>query len=297
MRKNYQYDLTSPSGAAPDPLEHFLFESKRGHCEFYSTAMALMLRHLSVPSRNVTGFVGGTYNRFGDFYAVRQGDAHSWVEAYLPKRGWVRFDPTPPSSASPQARTQGAAALLREILEAASQSWEQNVEGFDMAKQVGILQAIRRAMSAVTPSSSRSGGLKDRLTGKRLALLVLGIFMVMAGGWFLWKRRQSFQAAPARRHAPQAAQALLLYQKLDRALEQVGAPRPIATPPLTHATSLAQAGHPVGSEAEALTRIYLSVRFGDSELSSEDAADFLLRVDQLRRLGLEAQAASSSSAA
>src|SRR5690606_6019380 len=81
LRKNYQYDLSSPSGQASDPLDHFLFESKRGHCEFYSTAMVIMLRQLGVPARNVTGFVGGTYNRFGNFYAVRQGDAHSWVEA------------------------------------------------------------------------------------------------------------------------------------------------------------------------------------------------------------------------
>jgi transglutaminase-like putative cysteine protease len=98
LRSDYEYDLGSASGAAQDPLDHFLFESKRGHCEFYSTAMAMMLRVRGVPSRNVTGFVGGTYNRFGEFYAVRQGDAHSWVEAYLPDRGWIRFDPTPPSS-------------------------------------------------------------------------------------------------------------------------------------------------------------------------------------------------------
>src|SRR5690606_4697902 len=96
LRTGYQYHLESTSGAAADPLYDFLFVSKRGHCEFYSTAMVVMLRALGVPARNVTGFVGGTFNRFGDFYAVRQGDAHSWVEAYLPGRGWTRFDPTPP---------------------------------------------------------------------------------------------------------------------------------------------------------------------------------------------------------
>src|SRR5690606_15195209 len=72
LRSEYRYDLDSPSGAAPQPLLHFLFESKAGHCEFYSTAMAMLLRTLNVPTRNVTGFIGGTYNRFGEFYAVRQ---------------------------------------------------------------------------------------------------------------------------------------------------------------------------------------------------------------------------------
>src|SRR6185369_9910820 len=99
LRTEYRYDLASPSGKDPQPLDHFLFESKRGHCEFYSTAMAIMLRTLEVPTRNVTGFVGGSYNRFGKFYAVRQGDAHSWVEAWIDEYGWLTFDPTPPADA------------------------------------------------------------------------------------------------------------------------------------------------------------------------------------------------------
>src|SRR5690606_23943302 len=113
--------LESPSGAASNPLEHFLFESRRGHCEFYSTGMAVMLRTLGVPSRNVTGFIGGTWNRFGRFYAVRQGDAHSWVEVFLPDVGWTRFDPTPASPAAPVAEIHGFAAFLRDVIEAAGE--------------------------------------------------------------------------------------------------------------------------------------------------------------------------------
>ncbi len=97
------------------PLDHFLFESKRGHCEFYSTAMAVLLRAVDVPTRNVTGFVGGTYNRFGRFYAVRQGDAHSWVEVYLDGEGGSTFDPTPPADAAPKSELVGAWAYLRDL--------------------------------------------------------------------------------------------------------------------------------------------------------------------------------------
>jgi len=295
LRTNYQYDLSSPSGAAKDPLDHFLFESKRGHCEFYSTAMALMLRELGVPSRNVTGFVGGTYNRFGDFYAVRQGDAHSWVEANLPERGWVRFDPTPPSSALPQARTQGASALLREILEAASQSWQQNVEGFDMAKQVGILQAIRRSVARLNSPSSPHSPSNVGLSQKRLFLLALGAASLSLGLWLWWRHRKAPRPGAGDHHAPKAAQALVLYQKLDRTLDLVGVPRPVATPPLTHATALVQAGHPVGVEAQALTKIYLDVRFGDQSLDVPQIADFERRVEELRRLGQSVHAASGTS--
>ena len=123
LRETYSYDLSTPSGTASDPLDHFLFHSRRGHCEYFSTAMAVMLRLMNVPSRNVTGFVGGTYNRFGDYYSVRQGDAHSWVEAYIDGVGWTRFDPTPPSGAQPLMETSGMLATVRDILEAMGKTW------------------------------------------------------------------------------------------------------------------------------------------------------------------------------
>ena len=134
LRREFTYDLRSPSQGKPQPVEHFLFESKRGHCEFFSTAMALMLRAVGIPSRNVTGFVGGTWNRFGRYYAVREGDAHSWVEAYIdgPLRpGWRTFDPTPPSGAQPMEPPNGVYYYMRDFVEALSQRWNTYVVGYD----------------------------------------------------------------------------------------------------------------------------------------------------------------------
>jgi hypothetical protein len=75
-------------------LDQFFFESKRGFCEHFSSSFALYLRLLGVPSRVVVGFHGGEFNPLGKYYVVRGMDAHAWVEAWRPKRGWVRFDPT-----------------------------------------------------------------------------------------------------------------------------------------------------------------------------------------------------------
>ena len=76
LRQGYRYSLEQPDTVGKDPLHVFLFDAKAGHCEYFSTAMAIMMRSLGVPSRNVTGFLGADYNPYGDYYAVRNGNAH-----------------------------------------------------------------------------------------------------------------------------------------------------------------------------------------------------------------------------
>ncbi|MGB9822105.1 transglutaminaseTgpA domain-containing protein [Thermodesulfovibrio sp.] len=89
---NYQYTLKDlPTG--DNPVEDFLFNKKKGNCEYFATAMALMLRIKGIPSRVVGGFKGGTYNEFGGYYIVRASDAHLWVEAWIDGQ-WHRFDPS-----------------------------------------------------------------------------------------------------------------------------------------------------------------------------------------------------------
>ena len=77
------------------PLDNFLFDEKRGYCQQFSGAMALMLRMVGIPARVVAGFAPGSYNRDTREYRVRDLDAHSWVEVYFHGIGWVPFDPTP----------------------------------------------------------------------------------------------------------------------------------------------------------------------------------------------------------
>jgi protein-glutamine gamma-glutamyltransferase len=95
LRENYIYTLsTSEPPEGVSPIEDFLFNSRKGYCEHYATAMVLMLRSVGIPSRIVTGFYGGEMNAYGNYLIVRQSNAHSWVEALINKK-WLRFDPTP----------------------------------------------------------------------------------------------------------------------------------------------------------------------------------------------------------
>lgn len=106
-------------GRNQDYVDQFLFESHRGYCNNFSSAMAVMLRTLGVPARWVTGFAAGTeipdYQGAGFQYEIREEDAHSWVEVYFPNIGWIPFDPTPgfnldfaPFSGSPGQSAPGS---------------------------------------------------------------------------------------------------------------------------------------------------------------------------------------------
>jgi transglutaminase-like putative cysteine protease len=289
LRKDYVYDLDSPSGAAANPLDDFLFESKRGHCEFYSTAMAILLRTQGVPTRNVTGFIGGTYNRFGNFYAVRQGDAHSWVEVYLDGEGWVRFDPTPPANAAPQGDVTGFFAFIRDFVEAAAQRWNRNVVGYDLKQQVSLFRTVRSRYMSIRGKSGISANISSP---RRLALFAMGIGLALAGVYWLRRSRRSQRGprAPDQKNDIAVLRAVALYRSLEAALAQAGVPRPPSVPPFAHAVALEALGHPLGAEARELTEIYLEARFGGRVLSEDEQRSFARRVTEMRKYREDAAA-------
>ena len=110
LGRGFTYTEAPPT--ASETLDGFLFETKSGYCQQYSGAMALLLRMGGIPARVATGFTSGSYDRKAKEYVVRDLDAHSWVEVWIPDYGWVTFDPTP-SAAPPRSQSsdRGAAAI------------------------------------------------------------------------------------------------------------------------------------------------------------------------------------------
>jgi transglutaminase-like putative cysteine protease len=281
LRNGYKYDLDSPSGAAKNPLDHFLFESKRGHCEFYSTAMAILLRADGIPTRNVTGFVGGTFNRFGRFYAVRQGDAHSWVEVYLDGSGWTLFDPTPAAGALPQVETSGLLALLRDIAEAAAQRWSRYVVGYDLEQQLRLLKWFAYRYGGTSTPSGWLGGTAER---RRAVIGVALLATVLGFGYWQWLRRRRHPARPTGDAGESfaTAQIVALYRSLEAAMLVRGVPRVPSTPPLAHAQGLVALNHPIAEEVLALTEEYIQVRYAGRTLTENDRREFTRRVREVR---------------
>jgi protein-glutamine gamma-glutamyltransferase len=138
LKTHYGYTLQLPSQPVADPLANFLFERKQGHCEYFASSMAVMLRTLQVPARVVNGFISSEFNDLTGNYVVRARGAHSWVEAYFPGYGWITFDPTP--GGAPGGPQEWNRARL--YLDAAASFWREWVINYDFGHQYRVGQSM-----------------------------------------------------------------------------------------------------------------------------------------------------------
>ena len=143
LRRNYQYTLKLTWDPGSDPLSTFLFKAKSGHCEYFASSMAILLRVSGVPTRMVNGFLMGEYNPVGDAYIIRQSDAHAWVEAYLPETGWIEFDPTPGGAIQ---QDTGLRAQLLNYVDAIGLFWNTYVLTYDTTSQGQLIHNAHESM-------------------------------------------------------------------------------------------------------------------------------------------------------
>jgi len=289
LHHDYAYDLDTPSGKADDPLDDFLFESKRGHCEYFSTALAVLLRTLDVPARTVNGFAGGTFNRFGKFYVVRQGDAHTWVEVFIEGEGWATFDPTPPAGSASQVESGGLFATLRDLVEATSERWDRHVVNYDLDQQYGLFRSV-------SGNDRRTGRSRTTLGGPS-AWIALGVIVVIVGGTLFYLRRRRVVPTnapkPVKRTKSEIA-ATQLYEHLETAMGAHGIHRPVGTPPLRHAEALVESAHPMAPDVLEVTQAYLGARFGGAPLSEPRLGELEARIRRVRAAAVEAKAQRSA---
>jgi transglutaminase-like putative cysteine protease len=135
-----------------DPLSEFLFNTRKGHCEFFASAMATLLRAAGIPSRVVMGFQRGEWNELGGFYTVRQRDAHVWVEAYFEGVGWVEFDPSP-RRAENIAFLQGLGwydATVTPVIDYLDDKYNEYVVNFNRRTQTSIFSRVAVSARTVT---------------------------------------------------------------------------------------------------------------------------------------------------
>ena len=277
---NFRYTLDQPDTRGKDPLHVFLFEAKAGHCEYFSTAMALMMRSIGLPARNVTGFLGADYNPYGDYYAVRNGNAHSWVEVLIDGR-WVTFDPTP-ASGQVFASPSGLAVKLRQMMDAMRVRWANYIVEYNIRDQARALQgltawyrSLSRGRRGVQANAADNAG-DDQEFGPipfrpdwRWFVAIMSTFGV--GVLYVrWRRKRRRQTRAGRQLDPDRDRAVRLYLSLENSLRSAGQARPPDVTPTEHAEELGRSGFPAATEVREVTDAYLAARFGEGGLPPQD---------------------------
>jgi hypothetical protein len=280
LRSTYAYTLRMEDPGGREPIDAFLFERRQGHCEYFSSAMAIMLRAVGVPSRNVNGFLGGEWNEYGDYVAVRSGDAHSWVEAFFPGVGWVTFDPTPPGATDRLGRGAGLLDKLGRFADTMRLKWFQWVIEYDLHRQLSVFKALRDTFGGGggTSMRDRMAAGKAWLARNRAAAggaAAAAAALLGAIGW--WRRRRGGGVGAAGRAAARSA-VDAIYLAVQSRLARRGYPRVASVTPREHAAALRRAGAPGAEPYADLTELYYRASYG----GTSDSADLLARARTLR---------------
>jgi transglutaminase-like putative cysteine protease len=269
----FVYTLTPPQ-LGVNPLDEFLFSTRRGFCEHYAAAFVILMRSAGIPARVVTGYQGGEYNPVGNYWLIRQADAHAWAEIWLSDTGWERVDPTAavaperiehaldlgtlPSGAPVRFQT-GEDSLfflgwsrLRYSLDAINNSWGQWVLSYGPTLQREVLTAIGFSQ----PSWQNM---------TLMLMLIVSALLLGIAGWLLIKK--PVPADPV----------LRAYRKFCARIARLGIRRRPGEGPQDFSRRIVTARPELEQQVNRITEVFILLRYGRS-------SDPTRRLAQLQRL-------------
>ena len=254
----FYYTLTPPA-ITGDKVDGFLFDTRRGFCELYASAFAVLMRAAGIPTRIVTGYQGGEVNALGDFLTVRQRDAHAWTEVWLKESGWTRIDPTaavaperielgmdaaiPPPvgprvfNIQPAEPVRRAFRNLRQSWDALDSAWNEWVLGYGPERQRLFLGRF---------------GLDNR-DFLHLAFALLTLISVLLATVAMWLARRPGTRDPV----------LRAYRRYQRKLERAGLRRAPSEGPLDHARRVVAARPDLAGPVNRITELYVELRYAN----------------------------------
>ena len=261
--QQFFYTLTPPR-LGSDSVDDFLFDTKKGFCEHYASAFAALMRAGGVPARVVTGYQGGSYNRFAGYWIVRQSDAHAWTEIWIDGRGWVRADPT--AAIAPERIERGSNSSMgseglisdrwyngapwledaRLRLDALRQLWRDAILRFDQRSQLSILDALK----IPGPDAQK-------------LVLMLAAALIATSFWLTWQLRRDLRASP---NEP----AVQAFRAFERKLAAAGMAPRLGEPALELWARVSRQRPDLARSAESICRQYNTLRYGRISPGLED---------------------------
>lgn len=258
FRNEEFYYSRQPPLLFDDPVDEFLFQTRKGYCEHFASAFTVMMRLAGIPARVVTGYQGGEMNPLSDYMIVRQSDAHAWSEVWLAGKGWLRIDPTsviPPErieSTEDLLRRQTAASRERRLIElswlgqsvrqaryawdAVNNRWNQWIIGFNEKRQLALLSSL--------------GMPNINWQGMTLLLFTLLAVVLLLFGVYLLRRSKPLLDPPSQ-----------LYQHFLLKIEKLGFTKQDNESALNFAARIKSNRQDLAKEVDNITRFYNKLRY------------------------------------
>ena len=299
LQTQFGYTLEQKAGGE-EPLADFLFNVREGHCEYFATAMVMMLRTQGIAARIVNGFQRGEYNETADMFVVKQKNAHSWVEVYFPReKSWITFDPTPSVGQNLTENTAGMFGFARKYLDALEALWIQYFVSYDNQEQRSLFRSMKSGLTDFQSKTTEwlneyQHKMQDWWTEVRgdkglqasawaIAYGIGYLIALIAGFWLLhkiylrlkklellnrlvswWKRKKQKSIVE-------------FYERMEKVLAKHGFQRQPHQTPLEFAFALNM------PEAVSITEKYHRVRFGEKNLSGEESVEIENWLERLEK--------------
>lgn len=290
LRQNYTYSLETKQGS--DFVESFLFRTKEGHCEYFATAMVVMLRSVGIPARVVNGFYSVEFNESAKAFIVRQRDAHSWVEVFFERGfGWMTFDPTPASGVGRPVQASAFTLAWESFVDAVKVRWYRYIVDYSFADQRGLIRAVLfaiRNMSNLAVSLTSYDWERGEFGGAEVASSGLGVvvvLVVLVGGtamvWVLFTRIR-FGRVMRRRYTRSIVR---FYSEILRLLARHGLERAVGETPREFAAKVAS--QPRFELLGKITELYYLNRFRREPLAPPQVLEIEAFIRSLRKMKRE----------
>lgn len=285
------YTLDQPDiDYGKEPITEFLFTHKKGHCEYFASALCASLRSLYIPSRVVTGYHVSEYNPIGGYYVVRNKDAHAWVEVFLPDKGWTVYDPSPRQDyLAIRQEQEGILSRINQLYDAAEFFWVGNIIAYDIPHQEDIYESLNDWVTVTTSSfqnwffdSPSENATQDtakfsgsKLNYARTSYVVIASMLIILGIGFLIHRKiergkisRALGLDPDS-HDSDLIEHLHFYYNTLKLLAHHGHHKPAEITPQAFAKQLTAQDQQKFNSLYLLTQIYYKIRYGDHSLEPQ----------------------------
>jgi len=266
LADNATYTLEQEDPGTQEPIDFFLFDRKKGHCEYFASAFAILARAVQIPVRQVNGFLGGEWNEYQSYIAVRAGDAHSWDEVFFPGVNgtgvWVTFDPTPPGDVDQLGRgSTGWRAKMSRFLDTLRFQWTKWVIEYDLVSQLSLFKSIGGALkTAAIWVKDAALWAWNRAVEHWPISAPLGGLLIAA---YVLRRRKKRSKLPVASRVSKPRKRSTVAEIFDgtaKQLTKAGFPRTSTTTPRELAGTLG--GHPAAHQVSELVELYYAAEWG-----------------------------------